>query len=246
MRFLNKLEKIEFIKSFEKDLKFTFISIDDNNNITLICNICKMQKNIIFDSFKKSLQTYKKKQMVHNSFCVKQLRQIIIEDIGEAKSEKFFRTYRIAKERCCNPNNKDYSYYKGKFKFKDFTSFYYDCYDNFKEAIQTHDIHDLSIDRINTTKGYEQGNIRFVTMLENLRNKVCIQKVRMININTNEIIIGESVKNLCENYGNINSASSIKKALIHNKLYKKEWKIEYIETQSTIENTNIEKHDIGK
>ena len=52
----------------------------------------------------------------------------IRNDIGKDGAKLFHNKYRVSRERCNNPNNKDYESYKGKFKFKNLTDFYENCY----------------------------------------------------------------------------------------------------------------------
>ena len=73
-----------------------------------------------------------------------------------------YTVWRGMKERCVNPNHKNYNLYKGKlcddwYDFKKFEAW----------AIQ-HEFRDgLSIDRIDTSKGYSPDNCQFLTKSEN-------------------------------------------------------------------------------
>ena len=121
----------------------------------------------------------------------------IREDIGQDGAKLFHDKYRISRERCSNPNNKDYNHYKGKFKFKNLTDFYENCYEEFKQSYYKYG-KNLSIDRINGKLGYEPGNVRFVPMELNLKNKDCVVPVIVLDTLLDEIgqfnSIGEAKK----------------------------------------------------
>ena len=72
-------------------------------------------------------------------------------------------------QRCNNPKCKSYKNYGGRSiqnKFKDFEHFY----DYVVNELNV-DPRGLTIDRIDNNGHYERGNIRFVTQVENLKNR---------------------------------------------------------------------------
>lgn len=72
-------------------------------------------------------------------------------------------------QRCNNPKHLSYEYYGGrgiKVKFVRFEDFY-----NYVVNELSVDPRGLTIDRIDNNGHYEHGNIRFVTMSENCRNR---------------------------------------------------------------------------
>lgn len=79
-----------------------------------------------------------------------------------------YKTWKRMKDRCSNPNNKNYKYYGGRgIKVCDrwvnsFENFYEDMGDKPKGLV---------IDRINNDGNYEPNNCRWVTITENNRNK---------------------------------------------------------------------------
>lgn len=146
----------------------------------------------------------------------------IKNDIGNHGAELFHTKYRISKSRCTNPNDKDYELYKGKFKFNTFVDFYTSCYDIFKIAYLKNP-NETTIDRIDGDKGYEHGNIRFVSMSENLKNKrICIV-TKITNVETMNTKIfrtfGEARKYL-------NGSGAMFKAMKDGRLYRGIYKIE--------------------
>lgn len=115
----------------------------------------------------------------------KEKLDIIKIELGNEAAQIFHDKYRVAKERCDNPNCKDYLKYKGLFKFKDFVDFFNHCYPIFKESYKKYG-NNISIDRINGDKGYEPNNIRFVPMDLNLKNKKIVIKTRVLDTFTNK------------------------------------------------------------
>lgn len=76
-----------------------------------------------------------------------------------------YRSYKAAKRRCNNPNDKWYHIYGGrgiKFLFKSFEEFY--------NEVGPKPTPDHTIDRINNDKNYESGNIRWATRSEQFKN----------------------------------------------------------------------------
>ena len=77
--------------------------------------------------------------------------------------------FHCIRQRCNNPKYPKYKYWGGrgiKCKFKNANEFI-----NYVISKLQIDPHGLTIDRINNDKHYEPGNIRFVTIAENNRNK---------------------------------------------------------------------------
>jgi hypothetical protein len=112
-------------------------------------------------------------------------------------------------------------------KFEDFTDFYKKEFNLFLEASKNISLNEIYIDRIDSNKPYEEDNIRFVTMFDNLQNNKNVKPVKMTNIKTGEIIIGKSFGNLARNYKNVSYSSTLYNSFKEKKLYKKEWKIEF-------------------
>lgn len=73
------------------------------------------------------------------------------------------------KQRCTDPENKDYKRYGSRGIKVLFTSS--EEFIDYVENVLKVDPRGLTIDRIDNSGNYERGNIRFVTNLENQRNK---------------------------------------------------------------------------
>ena len=150
----------------------------------------------------------------------KEVLDYIRQDIGEEGAIKFQTKYRIARSRCCNPKDKDFHYYQGKFHFTSLKHFFIETYDLFKESFLQNP-NDISIDRIDGSKGYEPGNIRFCTMRENLQNKPTTIKCKMVDTYTNEEYyfnsIGEIKRWFKSQSGGIHAA--YKKGRLYRKRY---------------------------
>ena len=216
----------KFAQDKQKEFGYKILKMNDVF-VTIQCKTCGAIKNIQLKSLYKN---YNESQTIHNQFCSKYYLDLIRKEFGNEVSNCFHDFYRRSRERCCNPKNKDYKRYKGLFKFNDFTEFYLSCYDIYKEALKNTYCKELTIDCIDGKKGYEPGNIRFVSMLENLQNKENVKPVKMTNIKTGKIIKAVSFGELAKKYKNVSYASALHNAFKNNRLYKKEWKIEYIET----------------
>lgn len=75
---------------------------------------------------------------------------------------KLWNTWRGMKERCTNPNHKNYNLYAGKLYSK-----WADCNAFTEWAINNGYKEGLSIDRIDPTKGYSPDNCQFITKRAN-------------------------------------------------------------------------------
>lgn len=151
----------------------------------------------------------------------KEALDCIRNDMGVECAKIFHNKYRAAKERCCNKNNKDYEHYKGLFKFKNFVDFYNCCYGDFKNSYIQYG-NNLSIDRIDGAKGYEKGNVRFVPMELNLKNKPNVVPILIVDTKTKE----EKVFNTFgEASRYIHGSGAMWKAYKNNKLYRKRYLI---------------------
>jgi hypothetical protein len=215
-------------------LQYSIIEMTDNK-ITVSCNKCKAIKTYDIKSLYSNYKN-KTKTTLHSENCSQYFNNLIRKELGDKKLRQFRDFYRYARERSCNPNNKDYERYKGKMKFEDYVDYFLSCYEIYKINLQQYGMDaKLTIDRIDGNKGYEHGNIRFVPMEVNLQNKEIVIPVMAVNINTKEILTAVSLHKLCSEYF-INSHSAIYDSIQNNTLFKNKWKIFYtLKTQSTIE-----------
>lgn len=226
-----KMNIKEFLMLNSKKVNITIMNIDDDF-ITFKCNVCGAIKTVQTKSLYKEIIKNKK---IHNLFCSKYFLDLEKSSTNLETSNKFHSIYRIAKERCCNPNNKDYKHYKNKFLFNDFAHFHVTCWDLFLDSLKKYPSEPLSIDRINGQLGYQPNNVRFVPMKENLQNKPNVKPVKMTNIKTNQVIEGKSFGDLAVKFKDISYVSVLHRACKAKRLYKKIWKVEFIEAESTIE-----------
>lgn len=84
---------------------------------------------------------------------------------GNGRYSKKYRTWRYMMSRCTCPGNDDYDRYKGLMckAWLDFRNFDRDMIDPPSD--------DLTIERIDNSKGYEPGNCRWATFTEQHRNQ---------------------------------------------------------------------------
>lgn len=85
---------------------------------------------------------------------------------------RLYHTHNHMKDRCFNPNNKDYEIYHDKGMCEEWLGEH--GAENFIEWSLANGYKDnLTIDRIDGTKGYSPDNCRWVTMKEQNNNKSC-------------------------------------------------------------------------
>lgn len=212
----------------QTNLKYTVI--DFNNEcgklyVTFECNICGAIKRI---ESKSLYRNNKDKENMHSERCSSYYFKLQDAELGEKHRKKFKDFYRYAKERCTNPNSKDYQFYKGKWWFDDYTHYYHSCWGEYKDALIRYGDTPLSIDRIDGAKGYEDGNIRFVPMEVNLRNKDNVIPIRLENIMTGEVYVEPSLGMASIRlYGDTTHASAISRAIKRDGIFLKIWKVSY-------------------
>ena len=220
-----------YLKESYNQHNIEIISIDEYE-CKFKCTCCGAIKEMGLGAMRSHLKT---NSTFHSESCSRYFNEIIKDELGEKHLRQFIRFFRSAKDRCCNPNNKDYYRYKGKFKFKDYPEYVNHCLELYKESLKMYGDDNLSIDRVVNSKGYEVGNVRFVPMTLNLLNRDNICPVMAVNIVDKTIIECESLNQLANEYfeGKI---TSIHQAIQENRLYLNTWKIFYtIKTASTIE-----------
>ena len=196
------------------------------------CLVCGAIKKHSLNSMQRQ---FKKNNTLHSESCSKYFNKVIKDKLGDKCLKQFRSFYRYARERCCNPNSKDFVRYKGKFKFRDFTEYANACLSEYENAYKIYGENNLSIDRVDNSKGYEVGNIRFVPMRINAKNKDSIYPVMAVNILDKTIIESDSLTELADEYFE-GKTTSLYQSVQENRLYLNKWKIFYtIKTQSTIE-----------
>lgn len=90
---------------------------------------------------------------------------------GFKQSHKTYKSWCKIKERCYNPNDKSYPTYGGSgiTMSEEFRNDFMAFYDEVGEPPEKS--HKWSIDRIDNTKGYEKGNIRWANEFQQARNR---------------------------------------------------------------------------
>lgn len=107
------------------------------------------------------------------------------------KRDPIYAAWSRMKRRCMNPNAKEYPRYGGV-GIKVCERWLH--FGNFMEDMGSSWSPGLSIDRIDNTKGYEPGNCRWATFLEQQRNKRSVRKYewegRMLTIPELAVALG--------------------------------------------------------
>lgn len=212
----------------QSSLKYTILDFTEDENklyITFRCGCCGAIRTIEAKSLYKNS---KNKDSIHGEKCTSYFFNLQDEELGESHRKKFRAFYRYAKDRSTNPNNKDYEAYKDKWGFVDYPHYYLTCWEAYKLAIETYGSSQLSIDRIDGARGYEEGNIRFVPMEVNLRNKDNVIPVRLENVITGEVFVEPSLGMASTRlFGDTTHASAILRAIKRENIYLKTWKVSY-------------------
>lgn len=100
------------------------------------------------------------------------------------RGTKEYRAWRGAKDRCLNPELKDYARYGGAgITFHDA---WVDDFQSFFDHIGPCPSADHQIDRIDSTRGYEPGNVRWATRQTQSRNRrtACTWSIKGITFQT--------------------------------------------------------------
>lgn len=87
---------------------------------------------------------------------------------------RFYKIYAGAKQRCENKNSNSYRFYGGvgiKFFYKDFLDFKEDLYESYLAHVSSHGEKETTLERIDSSKGYQRGNCTWATYKEQARNR---------------------------------------------------------------------------
>lgn len=106
---------------------------------------------------------------------------IIVMTTHRMTGTRFYRIWKAIKTRTGNPNYREYHYYGARGiglyePWKTFTAFMDDLYESYTEHVNTFGIADTQIDRIDGDKGYEPGNVRWVTKQEQVNNRKVVKR----------------------------------------------------------------------
>lgn len=141
--------------------------------VLIRCNTC----GFVFDYSKENVYKFKHSE-ANGSHCLSALHNYISTAFGPEIDKGLFSKIRGAKNRATNPRNKDYAkYHNLGWGYDSLFSCVLDLLPLYVEATKQYTGERLSIDRIDGSKGYCSGNIRFVPMAINLQNKAAVKPV---------------------------------------------------------------------
>jgi hypothetical protein len=113
------------------------------------------------------------------------------ETAGGAVSPEYM-AYAAAKRRCNNPNNASYKWYGGrgiKFKFSSFAEFL--------KCVGRRPTKRHSLDRINNNRHYEEGNVKWATKREQIKNRRPFKMTVLANFSDSELLAEIKRRKLC-------------------------------------------------
>lgn len=206
----------------QKDLNIEIIDMD-YDTCTYKCLICNAIRT---NSVNTMYSNINNQNYFHSIACSEYYNNVVKKELGEEAAKIFYIKYRGALQRCTTPNAVGYKYYKGRFKFDDFPDYFNNCYTSFKEGVKQYGLDNISIDRIDGNKGYEQGNIRFVPMSVNLANMPNVRPVAAYNEVTKQLLEAPNLNRLGKSYFN-GKGPSLYYPLKTGQLYLDTWHIFY-------------------
>jgi hypothetical protein len=186
------MKSFNITKEYPIGKKFNLLTIvgvtelDKNSKRKMIC-VCDCGKKDVLVRYSRLIDgTTKSCGCYMKSVSKKMMTDILIPnnkihgDSRDSRHKYIYNMWMGAKQRCYNPNNKRYPTY-GKMGITMYDKWIND-YPLFKEYIlitlgerpkgkTTNRVDSYSIDRIDVTKGYEPGNLRWATFVEQANNK---------------------------------------------------------------------------
>lgn len=106
---------------------------------------------------------------------------------GKSKNLRFYAIWSGMRNRCNNPNNRNYRYYglqgvKVCKRWDSFQNFFYDMWEPYQEHLKKYGIKNTTIDRINTYGDYSSKNCRWATHFEQVHNrKISLHSIKVDN-----------------------------------------------------------------
>lgn len=168
-----------------------------DKKIVVKCNICGRVQTL------SSIKAFTKRENNHGNICSK----IIIKNYeGGSKGKELKQFYSIwcnMRNRTTNPNYKKWNNYGGRGinsdSFKYFVDFYDKMYKSYLEHIKIYGEDNTTLDRINVDGNYCEENCRWLTWLEQAKNKTSILNFKAISPE-GRIYYGRNLKEFCENH----------------------------------------------
>lgn len=171
---------------------YTCIGRDSNGRRLLLkCNKCRM-------ILRSTSRTFLAEQY-HHTICS---RYIVMHKLGD-RTCRFYSIWSNMRNRTTNPNSDHYKYYGAKGidseAFKYFIDFYEHMYESFLEKSNEIGEENVSLERIDNTKGYSIENCIWIDKKLQCKNKTSFIKFRAKNKIDNSIIESTNLKDFCEN-----------------------------------------------
>lgn len=199
---------------------FEIIDIE-NKKIKVRCKICGRIQTL------SSISAFTKRTNKHGYICSMILSREYKNGFNSVELKQFHSIWCNMRNRTTNPNYEKWDNYGGRgiksIEFENFVDFYDAMYETYLKHIEKYGKGNTTLDRINVDGDYCQKNCRWVTWLEQAKNKTSLLDFKAISPNK-DIYYGKNLKEFCEsqdlNYQSIISG-------IHNgtKQMRNGWKI---------------------
>lgn len=152
---------------FLQDLGMQYLNDTSKNKYKMSLYKCDCGKEF------KTITANVKKGFVKSCGCSRKKHSFYKKSFPGASKHILYNTWNTMIHRCFNSNRKDYNYYGGNGivvceRWLEFENFIEDMYKTYKE--------NLTLDRIDTNKGYSQDNCRWTTKSIQVRNTKKIRK----------------------------------------------------------------------
>lgn len=175
---------------------FKIINIDDKK-ITVKCNICGRIQTL------SSIYAFTKRENKHGNICSK----ILINNYkGGTKSNELKQFYSIwcnMRTRTTNLKYEKWDNYGGRGinsnEFEYFVDFYDSMYESYLEHIKIYGEENTTLDRIDVDGNYCKNNCRWLTWLEQSKNKTSLLNFKAISP-SGRVYHGRNLKEFCEHH----------------------------------------------
>ena len=183
---------------------FEIIDIE-NKKVTVKCNVCGRIQTL------SSMYAFTKRTNKHGYICSMILSKNYKNGFENNELKQFHSIWCNMRNRTTNPKYEKWNDYGGRGinsdEFEHFIDFYDNMYKSYLEHIKIYGEENTTLDRINVNGNYCKENCRWVTWLEQAKNKRSLLNFKAISPE-GRIYYGRNLKEFCESK-NLNYQSII-------------------------------------